>query len=92
MRAMVIFNQSRTLSAADGQLVELAGHRVFLQPGTDGYQECVAHVVHRPVHLDSGVDIDEIAFVIVDGSEPMARLCATARDLAGSVAAHLPPA
>ncbi|HEV7646999.1 MAG TPA: serine/threonine-protein kinase [Actinophytocola sp.] len=91
MSASVILTQNQTLTAADGQLVEMAGHHVFIEPGEDGDEECLALVVHRPVHTDSGDDIDEIAMVDVQGEEPMNRLCASARTIARSVAQHLPP-
>ena len=92
MSASVIFNQNATLTAEDGQLVEMSGHHVFVQPGEDGDEECEAQVVHRPVHLDNGDDIDEIVLVDIEGEEPMNKLCASARTIARSVAAHLPPA
>jgi eukaryotic-like serine/threonine-protein kinase len=90
MTASIWFNQNTTLNASDGQLLDLAGHRVFLAEGEDGEQECVAQVVHRPVHLDNGDDIDEIVIVDVAGDEPMPTLCASVRKLARSVAQHLP--
>jgi hypothetical protein len=91
MDATVFFNQNTPLTAEDGRLVELAGHQVFVQPDEDGEQECRAHVVHRPVHLDNGDDIEEIATVSIDGDEPTAKLCAAAQQVARSVATHLPP-
>jgi eukaryotic-like serine/threonine-protein kinase len=91
MRTVLYFNQNTTLTAEDGQLVELAGHHVFIQP-QDGGGECDALVVHRPVHLDNGEDIDEIVTIEADGDQPMNKLCTTARKLARSVASHLPPA
>jgi eukaryotic-like serine/threonine-protein kinase len=91
MRAMVYFNQNTPLTAEDGELFAFAGHDVFLQPGEDGDEECEAHVVHRPVHLESGDDIDEIASVSIDGDEPMKRLCSVAKTIGRSVAANLPP-
>jgi hypothetical protein len=92
MTASIWFNQNTTLDASDGQLLTLAGHHVFVAEGEDGEQECVAQVVHRPVHLDNGDDIDEIVIVDVAGDEPMPTLCASVKRVARSVAAHLPPA
>jgi len=90
MSAAMYLSQNTTLDAADGQLVELAGHHVFMQRSEDE-DECTAVVVHRPVHLDNGDDIDEVVMLDVTGEEPMGRLCASARTLARSVAQHLPP-
>ncbi|MGH3878109.1 MAG: serine/threonine-protein kinase [Actinophytocola sp.] len=91
MGAELFFNQNTTLTAEDGELVRLAGHDVFLEPDEDGEQECRAHVVHRPVHLDNGEDIDEIASLSITGDAPVSRLCTVGRTMARSVAANLPP-
>jgi hypothetical protein len=92
MRARVIFNRNQRLTADDGEPLTLAGHHAFREPAGYGDTSCEVDVVHRPVIGDNGDELDELATVVVDGPDPMATLCATVTDLAGAVAAHLPPA
>jgi hypothetical protein len=89
--AMVSFDRNTTLTAEDGKYLRLAGRDVYIERGEDGDQECLANVVHRPVHLDDGGDIDEIAVLAITGEAPMNKLCSVARTMARSVAANLPP-
>lgn len=87
--AEVSFYRDQPKSAVNGATsVTLSGYRTVVDPDDDG-DSCSAFVEYRRYSGQGGKTAAEMVRLDVAGRKPMAGLCATAEELAGSAAAGL---
>ncbi|WP_131737976.1 serine/threonine-protein kinase [Actinomadura roseirufa] len=83
------FDQGQPLGSRDGRPTRLGGYRAFVEPGGDGDGSCLVRVVYRTFTADEDQKIVEVVHLVVEGDDPVGRMCSLGTDLAGEAAAAL---
>lgn len=79
---MLRYDQQRP--GPTGKSVRVGGHRVYIEPGGDGGDDCLATVAHRRFIDETGQRTTELLYLVVSGPHPKTKMCKPAEHLAAA--------
>ncbi|MFE6779548.1 protein kinase [Streptomyces sp. NPDC057702] len=86
----VRFDRGQTSPTPHSRRTRLSGREAVIEPEGDGSDSCRVRVRHREFTDSNGRRAVEEVHLVVDGPQPVPKLCAMATRLATSAAAELP--
>lgn len=86
----LLYDQGDTSSVNQGRHERLNGRDVYVQPGGNGGNDCLAEIVNRSFTDRNGQATEEAIHLVVNGHRPPAQLCSPATALAADAISNLP--